>query len=235
MSEPRIQILTVRCKVGGTDADRDEMFASMRAFGDACQFVTDNTDAKMTNKGRLRKACYLPIREKFNLSANIAQQLISRVSANRKTAKTTGGIVAEYGAGSIQFDERTFCLYGEVASMTLVNGRRRVALILGIYQREQLARHAGRRRIRSAQLNARRSRRGRVEIYLNIEIEVACAPMIDSVDWRGCNLSLRRQSSAASTADRNSTSPPAASRRVMAEWPRPAPTSLSCGPVRTPR
>lgn len=198
-----IQVLTVRCKVGGTDADRGEMFASMRAFGDACQFVTDNTDPKLVNEGRLRKSCYLSIREKFGLSSNIAQQVISRVSANRKAARTTGGTVTTYGAGSVQFDERTFCLYGETASLTLLNGRRRIPLVLGDYQRNQLVRHIGaeyarkdtgevaNRRIRSAQLNARRSRKGRMEIYLNIQIEVACAGPIDPVDCIGVDLGRR--------------------------------------------
>jgi hypothetical protein len=70
----------------------------------------------------------------------------------------------------VQYDARIFCLYDETASLILRGGRRRVPLALGNYHREQLARHAGARRIRSAQLSMKRAVRGKTTFFLNVQI-----------------------------------------------------------------
>lgn len=179
-----MQVLTVRCKLAGSDEDRAAMAATVSAFAAACRFVARATPSSLVNEARLREAAYRTLREGYGLSANLAQQAISRVSANRKAAKTSGGGVARSRDGSVQYDERTFCLYGETASLTLVGGRRRVPLALSEYDRAQLVRHAGARRIRSAQLVMRRSRRA-VSFFLNIQIEVACCEPLAPSDWIG--------------------------------------------------
>nr|NKR04344.1 transposase [Escherichia coli] len=110
----------------------------------------------MTNEARLRAQVYRAVRTRHGLSANLAQGAIARVAANRKGARATRGVVAAYRDASVQYDERTFRLFDEAASLTLNGGRRRIALALGAQQRTQLARHRGERRIRSAQLVVRR-------------------------------------------------------------------------------
>jgi IS605 OrfB family transposase len=179
-----VQILTVCCKLATSDEDRAEIAATIGAFASACRYVAAETPDRLTNRTKLRIATYREVRSRFGLSSNLAQQAIARVAANRKAARHSGGTVAEYHNGSVQLDERTFCLYGEVASVTVLNGRRRIPLALGDFQRAQLARHGGERRIRSAQLTARR-RKGRTEYGLNIQIEVACAAPIEPTDWIG--------------------------------------------------
>jgi IS605 OrfB family transposase len=179
-----VQVLTVRCKLAGSDEDRAAMAATIAAFAAACRFVARETPSSLVNETRLREAAYRSVRERYGLSANLAQQAISRVSANRKAAKASGGRVMGYRDGAVQYDERTFCLYGEVASLTLVGARRRVPLALSDYDRAQLARHAGQRRIRSAQLVMRRSRRT-TSFFLNVQIEVACAEPVAPSDWIG--------------------------------------------------
>jgi IS605 OrfB family transposase len=180
-----MQMLTVRCKLDGSDADRAEMAATVEAFAQACRYVARETPHTVTNKYKLQAPCYRPIRERFGLSANLAIRAIARVAANRKAAKATGGSVDNYRGGSVQYDERTFCLYGETAGLTLVGGRRRIPLALGTYQREQLARHAGERRIRAAQLSMKRAARGKTTFFLNVQIEVECDPQVAPVDCIG--------------------------------------------------
>jgi hypothetical protein len=84
----------------------------------------------------------------------------------------------------VQYDERIFCLYGETASLTLIGGRRRIPLALGDHQRAQLARHAGERRIRAAQLSMQRAR-GKTTFFLNVQIEVACDARVSSAGRLG--------------------------------------------------
>ena len=177
-----MQILTVQCKLGGSDSDRAEMAATVIAFADACKYIARETST--TNKYELQKQCYRIVRENFGLSANLAIRAIARVAANRKAAKATNGVVDNYRDGSVQYDERIFCLYDETASLTLVSGRKRIPLILSDYQRQQLARHAGERRIRSAQLSMRRAR-GKATFFLNIQIGVECTTQIVPIDCIG--------------------------------------------------
>lgn len=179
-----MQILTVRCKLEGSDADRAAMAATVEAFAQACRYIARETPDSATSKYSLQAQCYLPIRQQFGLSANLAIRAIARVAANRKAAKATGGRVDNYRDGSVQYDERIFCLYGGEASLTLVGGRRRIPLALGDYQRAQLSRHAGKRRIRSAQLSMKRVR-GKTTFFLNVQIEVACDAQVSPVDWIG--------------------------------------------------
>jgi hypothetical protein len=115
---------------------------------------------------------------------------IRRVASNRKAARHTGRKVRDYDASSVQYDERTFSLKGDIASLTVLGGRRKFRLVLGDWQREMLARHAGNRRIRSAQLCVRRSK-GRSVLYLNMQIEVACPDPIEPADWLGIDKGRR--------------------------------------------
>lgn len=146
-----MQILTVPCKLDPTPEDRSALAATVGAFGAACRTVVRDTPAGLTNEARLRAEVYRAVRTRHGLSANLAQGAIARVAANRKAARATRGIVAIYRDASVQYDERTFRLFGEVVRLTLNGGRRRIALALGAHQRAQRARHGGERRIRSAQ------------------------------------------------------------------------------------
>lgn len=179
-----MQILTVCCKLDPDPAERAALVATVRAFAASCRTVVSETADDLINETRLRAQTYLLVRERHGLSANLAQQAIARVSANRKAARASRGKVASYRDASVQYDERTFQMFDGQASLTLIGGRRRVPLALGVHQRAQLARHAGARRIRSAQLVERRGRRT-TSFYLNVQIEVACADLIAPTDWIG--------------------------------------------------
>jgi putative transposase len=179
-----MQVLTVRCKLDGSDADRAAMAATVEAFAKACRYLARETPNDITHKYELQTRCYRPIRERFGLPANLAIRAIARVAANRKAAKATRGRVDDYRNGSVQYDERIFCLYGETASLSLVGGRRRIPLALGDYQREQIARHSGKRRTRAAQLSMKRAR-GKITFFLNVQIEVECDSPVSPVDWIG--------------------------------------------------
>ncbi|GJD81763.1 RNA-guided endonuclease InsQ/TnpB family protein [Methylobacterium gregans] len=179
-----MQILTVCCKLVPDPADRAALAVTVRAFAASCRTVVRETTDDLVNETRLRAQTYRLVRERYGLSANLAQQAIGRVAANRKAARANHGRVASYRDASVQYDERTFRMFDGEASLTLVGGRRRVSMSLGAHQRAQLARHAGARRIRSAQLVERRGRRT-TSFYLNVQVEAACADPITPTDWIG--------------------------------------------------
>ena len=91
-----MQILTVRCKLDGSDADRAETAAAVEAFAQACRYVARETPDVVTSRSELQSQCDRPIREQFALSANLARRAIARTAGNPKTAKTTRGSVNNY-------------------------------------------------------------------------------------------------------------------------------------------
>jgi len=78
------------------------------------------------------------VRNKFGLSANLAIRAIKRVASNRKTAGENG--IKEFKPTSVDYDQRIFQYrkIDEQVGLTLLNGRERVPLDIGNYQRNLL-------------------------------------------------------------------------------------------------
>ena len=83
-------MLTVACKIEVSLEVAPKLDATFKAFADACNYINQTVDPKLTNKPRIQGLVYIQIREKFGLSANLAIRAIARVSSNRKTAKHKG-------------------------------------------------------------------------------------------------------------------------------------------------
>lgn len=114
----------------------------------------------------MKDLVYYEVRDRFGLSANLSQQAVRRVCANRKAAHTNRSKVVEFDATSIQYDQRIFSFREAdwTVSLTLLNSRERFVLDTGDYQREKLAGQAP----KSAQLC--RLRDGSYAIHIQIEI-----------------------------------------------------------------
>ncbi len=134
------QVLTVSCKLNPSQAQAAEIEDTLKAFADTCNWINQNTPAKLRNKVRIQSLIYQDIRSKFGLSANLAIRAINRVAANRKTALKGGFSVQSFDPTSIDYDARIFAFRekDESISVTLLKSRQRIKLILGDYQRDGL-------------------------------------------------------------------------------------------------
>lgn len=129
-------ILTISCKFQPTPEQVAKIEATLKAFADACSYINQVVDSKMTNNVRIQTLVYDDIRLKFNLSANLAVRAINRVAGNRKTAKQQGEEVKAFQPTSADYDARIFA-YREKeqsVSLTLVGGRERIKMKLANYQ-----------------------------------------------------------------------------------------------------
>ena len=129
-------ILTVSCKLQPTPEQIAKTEATLQAFADACSYINQIVDSKMTNSVRIQTLVYEDVRVKFRLSANLAIRAINRVAGNRKTAKLAGEEVKAFKPTSADYDARIFA-YREKeqsVSLTLVGGRERIKLKLANYQ-----------------------------------------------------------------------------------------------------
>lgn len=130
------QVLTIVCFFNPTPAQGTKINATLRAFADACNYINDTVDPKLTNNVRIQTLVYKQVREQFGLSANLAIRAINRVAGNRKTAKKDDKPVLKFKPTSADYDARIFAFKESdwTVSLTLNGGRERFKLQLGNYQ-----------------------------------------------------------------------------------------------------
>jgi IS605 OrfB family transposase len=126
-------LLSVRCKIQPAASQVESLSRTVDAFTAACNYVLRVARETDTfNKFVLQKATYRDVRAEFGLSANLAIQAIQRVG--KRKGKRTGG----FKATSVSYDQRILSLKDEVLSLTTVDGRLRMPLAIGNYQRHLL-------------------------------------------------------------------------------------------------
>jgi IS605 OrfB family transposase len=135
------QVLTISCKLKVSPSQAAKLDATLEAFGQALNWVNQNTPEKIVNAVKLQSLCYYEIRARFGLSSNLAQQVCRRVAGSRKVAKQKKRPVKEFKSGFVTYDARIFSFREKdwTVSLTTVEGRERFELAIGRYQRERLA------------------------------------------------------------------------------------------------
>jgi putative transposase len=115
--------------------------ATLEAFGQALNWVNQNTPEKVANAVKLQSLCYREIRARFGLSSNLAQQVCRRLAGARKVAQQKNRPVKAFKGGFATYDARIFSFREKdwTVSLTTVEGRERFELAIGRYQRERLA------------------------------------------------------------------------------------------------
>lgn len=130
------QVLTVSCKIEVDSEQSTKIDATLKAFADACIYVNQTVDPKLTNEVAIQSLVYKDVRSNFGLSAQLAIHAIRRVAGNRKTAKKDGKPVKSFAPTSATYDSRIFSFREKdwTVSISLVSGRERFKLHIGNYQ-----------------------------------------------------------------------------------------------------
>jgi putative transposase len=135
------QVLAVSCKLKVSQSQAAKLDATLEAFGQALNWVNQNTPEKVANAVKLQSLCYREIRARFGLSSNLAQQVCRRLAGARKVAQQKNRPVKAFKGGFATYDARIFSFREKdwTVSLTTVEGRERFELAIGRYQRERLA------------------------------------------------------------------------------------------------
>jgi putative transposase len=143
------QVLAVSCKLKVAQSQAAKLDATLEAFGQALNWVNQNTPEKVANAVKLQSLCYREIRARFGLSSNLAQQVCRRLAGARKVAQQKNRPVKALSlrdanankGGFATYDARIFSFREKdwTVSLTTVEGRERFELAIGRYQRERLA------------------------------------------------------------------------------------------------
>ncbi|MEQ8752518.1 MAG: hypothetical protein RID09_03230 [Coleofasciculus sp. G1-WW12-02] len=129
------QVLTIVVKLQPSPEQVAKLEATLQAFADACNYVNEHTDPKLTNKIAIQSLTYQTIKSQFNLVANMALRACARVAANRKVAKQKGKPVKGFMPSSMDCDKDLFRFreHDWTVSLATVQGRERVELKPGNY------------------------------------------------------------------------------------------------------
>ena len=133
------QTLTIVCQLNPTPEQAQKLDKTLVAFAEACNYVNETVNPKIKNKNRIQAETYKEIRSRFGLSANLAVRACARVAANRKVGKP----VKSFKSTSADYDARIFSYRekDQSASLTTVDGRLVMPMVLGNYQIGKLKGH----------------------------------------------------------------------------------------------
>ncbi|WP_235612031.1 RNA-guided endonuclease InsQ/TnpB family protein [Gloeocapsopsis dulcis] len=159
--------MTIVCKLNPTPEQVVKIEATLKAFADACNYVNQTVKPTITSASSIQNLVYPEVRSIYGLSANLAVRACARVGANRKTAKLKGKPVKSFKPTSVDYDARIFDFREKdwTASLTLVDGREHIKLVVSNYQRGKLVG----RKPTSAQLCKHRD--GQYYIHIQVKDE----------------------------------------------------------------
>jgi IS605 OrfB family transposase len=135
------QVLTIVCKINPTSEQVAKIESTLQAFADACNYINEIVEPKITHNVTIQNQVYGEVRERFGLASNLAIRAINRVSSNRKTAHRMGKPVRKFLPTSADYDARIFSFREKdwSVSLTLVGGRERFLIDVGSYQKGKLS------------------------------------------------------------------------------------------------
>ncbi len=162
------QTLTLVIKLNVEPEQSSQLEETAQAFADACNWINDNINHRLTNRNSLQAVCYNDVKEKFGLKANHIIRACARVASNRKTAKYKGRKVKGFKPTSFDCDGRTFSFREKdwTVSIATLNKRLRLPLRASGYHKGKLSGH----KPTSAQICKHRDN----QWYCHIQITMDC-------------------------------------------------------------
>ncbi len=131
---------TIVCKVTGAESSQRRLLATLRAFQQACNYVSAIAfHERCFGKRQLHQRLYYAIRERFGLPANYAIRAIARVSQSYQQHRQK---VHHFRARSLDLDKRLYTVLRTTGphevTIASCTGRVRLQMVLGAYQRTWL-------------------------------------------------------------------------------------------------
>lgn len=128
-------VKTVKCKLEVNKEEKQAILETINRFTQACNdalFIAK--EKRIWNRYGLHHLCYYPLKEKYRLTANYVTRTIARVCAKRKRKPKA------FKARSLDLDKDLFRFIEKKESVSLatVNGRLKLRLKIGNYQRALL-------------------------------------------------------------------------------------------------
>src|SRR5262249_16788428 len=133
-----MQVRTLKVKLSPTLDQRAALLAMMQRFNQACNWVSEVAFAQGAfRRIPLQSLCYHAIREQFGLPSQLAIHVTRKVGDSYAVEKSVCHTFDPDSA--IIYDSRVLRLIGDsFVSLTLLEGREKISLDCGDYQRKHL-------------------------------------------------------------------------------------------------
>jgi len=136
--------LSIKVKLVPTQEQKEILLETIEAYNEACNFVSKIAfENKTASIVKIHHICYYDIREKFNLSSQMAVRVVGKVAdaykiaRNKKLNLKKPHKFAKHGA--VVYDQRILSWKGlEKVSILTLKGRQVIPIILGEYQQTKL-------------------------------------------------------------------------------------------------
>nr|WP_293092125.1 transposase [Okeania sp. SIO2F4] len=134
------QTLTLVVKLNATPEQSSQLEETAQIFTDACAWINENVNHRLTNRNSIQVVCYQDIKEQFGLKANDIVRACARVGANRLAAKAKGKKVKGFKPRSFDCDGRTLSFRDKDWTISVASKGKRLRLSLRAsnYQRGKL-------------------------------------------------------------------------------------------------
>lgn len=117
--------LAVKCKLLPNQQQHQELLNVMKVFNLACDWVSEKANEhKIYNKVNLHKIVYYEIKQRFNLSSQLAVRVIGKVTDCYKNRKQKGKILKFNELGSIDYDSRNLTIKKDNTLSIMILGKR---------------------------------------------------------------------------------------------------------------
>ena len=134
------QILTVCIGLETTDEQYRALTDTAVVFADACSWINETVNPRLTNRNSIQAVCYREAKAKFGLTANHVVRACARVAANRLATKAKKSKPKDFAPTSFDCDSRTFRIIedGFLVSLSTTGKRIKVPLRVSRYHVERL-------------------------------------------------------------------------------------------------
>jgi len=172
--------LTLQLRLLPTTKQGAQLRSTMRAFNGAATYAAHaGFEVGVFSQPSIHKRCYYDLRGKFGLSSQMAVRAIGKAVECFQRDKTVCPVFRPDGA--MTYDERLMSFKGvDTVSLLTLEGRERVPLIYGEYQRERFDRMKG-----QVDLVLRDGR-----FYLYASIQIPDGAPIEPTDFLGVDLGI---------------------------------------------
>ena len=117
--------LAVKCKLLPNEKQHQELLNVMKVFNSACDWVSQKAvETKTFNKVNLHKIVYYEIKQRFNLSSQLAVRVIGKVTDCYKNWKQKSKVLSFNELGSIDYDSRNLTIKKDNELSIMILGKR---------------------------------------------------------------------------------------------------------------
>ena len=117
--------ITIKCKLLETASQHQQLLDVMENFNNACNWVAEKAfHSKIFNKMLLQKSVYYELKQKYNLSSQMAILVVRKVSSSYANKDQRNTLINYYKYGSIDYDTRNFTIKKDnMVSLMVLSGR----------------------------------------------------------------------------------------------------------------